>query len=300
MARLPHGPKETAADVPADLAVVPTRIAVDWIYQAIHPLQYALSPTAAWLVVGVVTLGLALLPWLPPARRAPVARVDLANCNGCGRCQADCPYAAVTLQPRTDGRSAPRQAVVDAELCAACGICSGACPSSTPFRNVAELVTGIDMPQRPLTRVRDELERALARLRGDAPIVVFGCQCGADVARLAAPDTAAVPLLCTGMLPPSFIEYALRSGAAGVLVTGCREGGCAFRLGNRWTEARLAGEREPHLRAGIARSRVNIAWAGAADDDRLAAALARLRASLCTQVLPASTVRPKRQENVDG
>ncbi|MBK9360850.1 MAG: hydrogenase iron-sulfur subunit [Rubrivivax sp.] len=41
----------------------------------------------------------------------------------------------------------------------------------------------------------------------------------------------ALPLICTGQLPPSFVEYALRDGAAGVLVASRREGGCAFRAG---------------------------------------------------------------------
>ena len=48
---------------------------------------------------------------------------------------------------------------------------------------------------------------------------------------------------CTGQLPPSFVEYALRDGAAGVLVSGCKPGGCEFRLGTRWTEERLLGLR---------------------------------------------------------
>ena len=39
---------------------------------------------------------------------------------------------------------------------------------------------------------------------------------------LAAPDVAVFSLMCTGQLPPSFVEYALRDGAAGVLVSGCR------------------------------------------------------------------------------
>ena len=52
----------------------------------------------------------------------------------------------------------------------------------------------------------------------------------------------------SGQLPPAFVEYALRNGADGVVVTGCHEGDCAYRLGGAWTDQRLAGEREPHLR----------------------------------------------------
>ena len=96
-------------------------------------------------------------------RRAPLRVVD-DQCNGCARCFADCPYAAVTMQSRSDGKNLPREAVVDSDLCAGCGICAGACPSSTPFRSVVALATGIDMPKAPIDALRAELEAALARL----------------------------------------------------------------------------------------------------------------------------------------
>jgi coenzyme F420-reducing hydrogenase delta subunit/Pyruvate/2-oxoacid:ferredoxin oxidoreductase delta subunit len=203
--------------------------------------------------------------------------VDPANCNGCRRCFEDCPYAAITMVPHPNGRIARQLAQVDADLCASCGICVGSCPSSTPFRSAAELVTGIDMPQMPLNGLRQKMERQLAALEGDGRIVVIGCERGARVAALAAADVTSLSLICTGMLPPSFVEYALRGGAAGVLVTGCREGGCEFRLGDRWTRQRLLGEREPHLRASVPRERIEVAWADAGDEAAVAATLDALR-----------------------
>jgi coenzyme F420-reducing hydrogenase delta subunit len=90
-------------------------------------------------------------------------------------------------------------------------------------------------------------------------------------------DVAAFSLLCTGMLPPSFIEYALRCGATGVVVTGCRESGCEFRLGNRWTDERLRGVRKPRLRSRVPRERLRVVWADRGDEDSLQAALCALR-----------------------
>ena len=268
------------SDASADLGVAPSPLRLDWLYLGVHPLLYATSGTSLWIGVVALTLGVASLPWLLPARRASAARVDLAHCNGCGRCFADCPYVAVTMQPRSDGRALAREAVVDPGLCAACGICAGACPSSTPFRSGDVLRSGIDLPQRPIDVVRDELDAALASLRGSPSIVVFGCDCAADVASLARPDTAAVSLACAGMLPPSFVEYALRAGADGVLVTGCREGDCAYRFGDRWTIERIAGTREPHLRASVARERVRLAWCGRFDAKALDTTLRRFREAL--------------------
>ncbi|MDP1535218.1 MAG: hydrogenase iron-sulfur subunit, partial [Rubrivivax sp.] len=75
-------------------------------------------------------------------------------------------------------------------------------------------------------------------------------------------------------------EYALRDGAAGVLVSGCAEGGCEFRLGQRWTEERLQGRREPHLRSHIPASSWALAGASAGDEAALRRALVALRRQL--------------------
>jgi coenzyme F420-reducing hydrogenase delta subunit/ferredoxin len=276
---------------PADLARTPGTLPLDWIYFGVHAFADAAGAIASWAAVLGMTAALLALPWLSRlarSPRAPAARVDLANCNGCARCFADCPYAAVTMQPRTDGRAGVRQAVVDAALCAGCGICTGACPSSTPFRSVADLVTGIDMPQQPIGALRSRLEATLdrfaVRARGEtARIVVFACAPELGGAPPLATDdatTAWFSLLCAAQLPPSFVEFALRAGADGVMLTGCRQGDCTFRLGDRWTADRLAGRREPHLRAELARGRVRIVWLGADDAPALARELEGFRRSL--------------------
>ena len=153
------------------------------------------------------------------------------------------------------------------------------------------LVTGIDMPQQPVGALREEMERRIAALEGGPKIVVFGCDCAADARRLESRDTAAMSLMCSGLLPPSFVEYALRSGADGVLVTGCREGSCAYRFGTRWTEGRLAGTREPHLRPSVPPERLRTAWADRAEAGHLAAALDAFRRHL--QNMGADENRPR-------
>jgi len=265
---------------PADLASLPQALRLDWILLFVHPLAEATSPIAAWAVVAGGLALLVVLPFMPQPARAPVAIVDPANCNGCRRCFADCPFAAITMVPHPNQRIGKQMASVDADLCAGCGICAGACPSSTPFRSATELVTGIDMPQATIGALRGRLQHGLAALKAERPIVVFGCDRGARVESLAAPDVAAISLLCTGQLPPSFVEYALRDGAAAVLVSACREGGCEFRLGERWTDERLRGAREPHLRANVAREQVSLAWAGVGDEATLRQALDSLRCAV--------------------
>jgi NAD(P)H-flavin reductase/ferredoxin len=60
--------KPALSGPPADLAAAPTTIPFDWFYLPVYPLIYAWSPGAAWAVVGILTLLLILLPWLPPKR----------------------------------------------------------------------------------------------------------------------------------------------------------------------------------------------------------------------------------------
>jgi coenzyme F420-reducing hydrogenase delta subunit len=90
-------------------------------------------------------------------------------------------------------------------------------------------------------------------------------------------DVLPFSLVCTGMLPPSFVEYALRAGADAVLIAGCREGGCEFRLGQRWTAQRLLGQREPHLRSTMTAGRWTTVWADAGDEAAVQMALDNLR-----------------------
>jgi len=260
---------------PANLATVPTVLSLDWYYLAAYPLMEVLSYGTVWGAAVTLTLIMAALPWMPAMRRLPAARVDLDNCNGCTRCEDDCPYAAITMVPRTDGSPFQREPQVSDARCVSCGICAGACPTGTPFRQGANLAPGIDLPHLPLRELRDRLIEIGERPAGTRRVVLFTCDHTVGEGRLDNEAAAVVSLPCVGMLPPAFIDYVLsRDIADGVMVAGCRDGDCYARLGLRWAEDRLARRRDPGLRRRVPRERVAFIRLSAVETDRLRGAIA--------------------------
>ena len=234
-----------------------------------------------WILTISITWILILLPWLPPKKDGAKAVVDLEHCNGCELCFDDCPFDAISVQARTDGAKYEKEVVVDPALCAACGICAGSCPSSNPFRSrKEELKTGIDMPQLTVDKMRSQTNEAIAALQGDTKILIYGCEHGLNVNRLDRDDTKGIRLLCSGMLPPTLVEYALKNGADGVMVTGCRHNDCFYRFGNRWTRLRFDGERKPILRARAERERIRMHGGSETDKKDIEKDLNAFRAEL--------------------
>lgn len=279
---------------PADLSRVPATLHLDWFYLNVYPLLDYWTAGETWLLTTSVTLLLMLMPWLPRKRTGPAAVVDLNHCNGCGQCFDDCPFDAITLQKRTDNSHWEYEVVVSPQLCAACGICMGSCPSSNPLRRADQVLkTGIDMPQLPLHDIRRQTDAALAGLQGEIRILILGCEHGFDVTRFNGPDTVGLSLFCSGMVPPSLIEYGLKKGADGVLVSGCRAADCYFRFGNRWLGKRLAGMRKPVLRNRVDPRRWRMEGASESDGAWLKRELDAFRDSL--RELKAQEPSPERQ-----
>jgi len=270
----------------ADLEQLPLVIQLDWVYLGLLPLADA-APVATGVLCLAVTLALTLLPWWPPRRAAaPAARVDAPNCNGCTLCLADCPYGAISMAPHPTLPAPTRIAVVRSDLCAGCGVCVGACPSITPSRRGAPVVTGIDLPALPLATLREQLEAAIDALPDAAPrVLVLGCGVAARPGDCG-PGTVMVTAPCAAQWPPVFVEYALHRGVDGVLVNGCPDGDCSFRLGERWTAERLAGTRRPQLHFQVPRERVRVHRAAREDSASLVQAVQTFRAALAAAPIP--------------
>ena len=245
----------------ANLDLVPSTIGLDWFYLNIYPLVQLWGGMAVWQLLGGTLLLLGLLPWFPRRHPPPVAEVSLPNCNGCGRCVSDCPFGALSLEPRSDRQSYAGEAVVNADRCVSCGICVGSCPTATPFRSAPQFSAGIELPQSRLVALRDQLKKSCASLAGNDRLAIIRCEHAGSIDTALRRNAAVAELPCIGMLPPSFIDFILsRHLADGVVLAGCAENACFHRFGQRWTEERIAGQRDPWLRARVPRERVALSW----------------------------------------
>jgi coenzyme F420-reducing hydrogenase delta subunit len=82
------------------------------------------------------------------------------------------------------------------------------------------------------------------------------------------------------MLPPTLVEYALKLGVDGVMVTGCRHNDCFFRFGNQWTRKRFDGDRKPSLRGRAERSRIRVHGGAETDKNEIEKDLEAFRTEL--------------------
>ena len=115
---------------------------------------------------------------------------------------------------------------------------------------------------------------------GSPRVLVFSCD-HSDTERLNASDVRVVKLPCVGMLPPSFVDFALaRNFADGVMIAGCAENDCFHRLGNEWTGQRMARQRDPRLRQRVPGERLKMAWLPAPAGRRRKASLDGFRKQL--------------------
>jgi ferredoxin/coenzyme F420-reducing hydrogenase delta subunit len=265
---------------------MPREMTFDWFYGWWLPLTAPLPAGTVWLAGLLVAVPLLLVPrWTRPAPgERPPSFVDEEICVGCRQCAWDCPYDAITMLPRSDGR-ADVVARVDPDRCVSCGICAGSCPPM-----------GVGPPGRTGRNQLELLREFLAHpSRQPGELVAIACRHGAGaVGPVLEHERATLyPVDCAGNLHTSVIELLVRSGVGGVLVLACRPRDCRNREGPRWLAARVNEGREAELQPRVDRRRVALATASMGEPNVVAAAVRALRATVLELDRPSPEARPE-------
>ena len=240
---------------PAVPLLRPSSSPIDLVTSAWLPLAERLPPVFTWSLVLMATglsLAVPLLSRRPRTASWAPSVVDPRTCTGCDQCTQDCPWEAITMVPRTDGRPT-LVGLVDPARCVSCGICAGSC---APMGVGPPGRTGRDQ----LAMLADTLLPALREPSAPAAVTVLCCA-QAPAAGIAAFETAGARVErtpCVGTVHTSVIERLLRHGAAGVALAGCPPRDCVGREGPTWLEQRVYHDREAELQARVDRRRVRL------------------------------------------
>ncbi|MBI3360770.1 MAG: cytochrome b N-terminal domain-containing protein [Chloroflexi bacterium] len=241
-----------ASALKADLGRLSGSLTIDPFFLFYLPATLRVNPAFFWSATSIAFGLVTAIPWVFRGKQPGKVVIDKNICTGCTKCAEDCPYNAIAMVPRTDGKPHKLIAMENPSLCVSCGICVGSCDGMA--------VSLTDLPatsyyQSVLARVRT------ARSAAGVPVkVVFTCErhgahgaakwrvTGGEWrdARHASLVTFTLP--CVGVLHPNVVGQTLDAGAAEVLVVGCPGDDCAQREGNLWIDARLNRTRLPRLK----------------------------------------------------
>ncbi len=242
---------------PATFTQLPGPHDLDPIFLFFLPLAAGWETAVVW--GGLLLLGglLLALPWLGSRQqKPPPVHIFKDRCTGCTKCALDCPYQAIQMVERQDGKRHKYIAIEDPSLCTSCGICVGSCDGLA-------LSLGPSAPEMMWEAVSAQL--LLAQAKGDSVWLLFTCERHARVGKPAADlagqaATELVVLPCVGSVPPGLLTRALDAGVASIQVVGCPPHDCLNREGNLWTEQRLTRQRVPRLKRAYTQAPITAEW----------------------------------------
>lgn len=272
-------------DGPADPLLIPTDVKLDVLYGFWLPILRNIGPGLAWAAIVVGMVGLFAIPWLTRPKsdhRPEPSYVDQRSCTDCEQCYLDCPYEAIAMVNRTDGRDG-RVAYVDPALCVSCGICAGSCAPmgvGPPPRTGKDQLVGVQAFIAEQKPSRDQVmivgcDRSV--VGGDAGSRVSALLGNEGVGSSEGRATPVLSVTCAGNLHTSVVEYLVRAGAGGVLIVACPPRDCWSREGPIWMEQRISHDRAADLKPRVDRARVRIAYAAHGETDLLGTALGAFR-----------------------
>ena len=194
-----------------------------------------------------------------------IARVDLDQCTGCGKCSKQCLFGAIRVEDKV--------AVISQAMCRGCGNCVNACEfEAISINNFAE------------EQLKAQLRAALHE--PEDKIIVFACHwcsyAGADFAGTSrlqySPNVRILKTMCSCRVTVDLIVYAFALGAPKVIVSGCHPGDCHYLSNNLFTKKRMTKFKEEIASKGINPDRLMLEWVSAAEGQRFVDAVQRMEA----------------------
>lgn len=183
------------------------------------------------------------------------AYVDRDVCTQCKLCVDVCPSRAIAVKS---------PAYVDEAACKGCGSCAAACPADA-------IKMRLFSDEQIMAQVK-----AVTEEKSIYPMIVaFLCNwCSYGAADLAGTSRIQYPtnsrnirVMCAGRVDPSFVLDALRRGADGVLIAGCRIGECHYVKGNYQALQRVQVLKGILEKLGVNSGRVKIIWCAASEGE---------------------------------
>ncbi|MCE8423271.1 MAG: hydrogenase iron-sulfur subunit [Candidatus Methanoperedens sp.] len=180
-------------------------------------------------------------------------------CDGCRICESVCEFGRIKVKSG--------KASVNEIECNGCGACSAACPNGAiQVRNYTD------------EQIMAQIKEATHEITEFPLIIGFLCHwcsyAAADLAgslRIQYPtNLRTIRVLCSGRVNPSFVMEALRRGADGVLVAGCRLGECHYGIGNYCALQRMNVLGKLLADLGFDERRMRIEWIAANEGEKFA------------------------------
>lgn len=236
----------------ANMLKIPANVPSDLLTGFWLGLRDITSPQATLGILILALLFMFSFPlWCRPKNKTafPASYVDKDECLGCRQCQKDCPYEAITMEPR-EGKI-PVYSFVHSDLCVSCGACMASCDDFAIGPGERSAQEQIEQAKNLIARVNPK----------DKKIAVIICSNNSNtfnyLNNLQDSQLLLMKIDCASNLH-AFTAEEFLTKCAGVLIWTCPEKNCESRYGVELLRERIFEMRHPTLSRKISRERLRV------------------------------------------